>query len=109
MNTIRGDIRSRPVLLLLTLLNLLLRELPLPLKDLLSLNGREEVMGLQVFRVVMAHTLFLHLSELLWQMLAQSTPRFRDVHSNDMESSRNTKETSERKKANNGHRLEEGC
>ena len=65
MNTIRGDIRSRPVLLLLTLLNLLLRELPLSLKDLLSLNGREEVMGLQVFRVVMAHTLFLHLSELL--------------------------------------------
>ena len=65
MDTICGDIRSRPVLLLLTLLDLLLRELPLPLKDLLSLNGREEVMGLQVFRVVMAHTLFLHLSELL--------------------------------------------
>ena len=65
MDTICGDIRSRPVLLLLTLLNLLLRELPLPLKDLLSLNGREEVMGLQVFRVVMAHALFLHLSELL--------------------------------------------
>ena len=65
MNTIRGDIRSRPVLLLLTLLNLLLRELPLSLKDLLSLNGREEVMGFQVFRVVMAHALFLHLPELL--------------------------------------------
>lgn len=65
MDTIRGDIRSRPVLLLLTLLNLLLRELPLPLKDLLSLNGRKEVMGFQVFRVVMAHALFLHLSELL--------------------------------------------
>lgn len=31
-------------------------------------------------------------------MLAQFTPRFRDVNSNDMESSRNTKETSKKRK-----------
>lgn len=72
MNTIRGSIRSRTIQLLLALLrvDLLLRELPLPLKDLLSLHGGEEVMSLEVFRVIMAHALLLHLPEFLEIMSA---------------------------------------
>lgn len=65
---IRNCIGSRTIQLLLTLLHLellLLLRVPLSMEDLLSLNGREEVVSLQVFRIVRAHALFLHLLELL--------------------------------------------
>lgn len=65
INTIRGTIWGRAVQLLLTLLGLKLLHLFLLLEDLLALDGGEEIVSLEVFRVVMANTLLLHLSILL--------------------------------------------
>lgn len=67
MGTIGGGIRASTIHLLLALLRLELLLLlhSLLLVGLLSLDGGEQVMRLEVFRVVMADTLFLHLLEFL--------------------------------------------
>lgn len=65
INTIRSTVRRRAVQLLLTLLRLKLLHMLLFLEHLLPLNSGEEVVSLEVFGVVMADALLLHLSELL--------------------------------------------
>ena len=68
---VRDCIGGGAIKLLLTLLRLkllLLLRIPLPMKDLLSLDGRQEIMSLQIFRIVRAHALFLHLLEFLKKM-----------------------------------------
>lgn len=68
MSTICGGIATIHLLLaLLRLELLLLSELPLLLIGLLPLNGREEVVSLEVLGVIMADTLLLHLLEFLQQ------------------------------------------
>lgn len=82
MGTIRGTIWSHSIQLMLALLLLLLLRLKLVLchlslfvKGLLSLNGREKVMSLQVFGVIMAHALLLHLPIFLWDVLDECPSR----------------------------------
>lgn len=65
MHTIwAGGFRCRTIQLLLTLLRLellLLRDLSLLLEHLLSLDGGKKIMGFEIFRVVVADALLLHL------------------------------------------------
>jgi hypothetical protein len=53
------------LLLALRLKLLLLGQLSLLLKGLLSLNGSEKIVGLEVFWVIVTDALFLHLLEFL--------------------------------------------
>jgi hypothetical protein len=73
MYTIGGGIQASTILvdihrvgdLLLSLLSLLLALLLF--HQLLALDCREKLMGLDVFRVIRVNTLFLHLLEFLWR------------------------------------------